>query len=72
MEESLGVDVATLAELLRETSERHGHYEKTHAEHNWWDWYAPYIHARQHGSLPAEAATAAGLYMEKLRNAVPR
>ena len=41
------MDVATLAELLRETAEHHGHYEKTHPEHNWWDWYAPYIHARQ-------------------------
>jgi hypothetical protein len=27
------VDVATLAELLHETEEHHGHYEKTHAEH---------------------------------------
>src|SRR5262249_17384738 len=31
------IDVATLADLLRETEERHGHYEKTHAEHQWWD-----------------------------------
>src|SRR5262252_442569 len=29
-------DVATLAELLRETSEHHDHYEETHAKHNWW------------------------------------
>src|SRR5271155_1280590 len=28
------------AELLRETAEPHGHYEKTHAEHHWRDWYA--------------------------------
>ena len=65
------MDVATLAELLRETAEHHGHYEKTHPEHNWWDWYAPYIHARQRGSSPPDAATAADLYMEKLRNAPP-
>ena len=65
------MDVATLAELLRETAEHHGHYEKTHPEHNWWDWYAPYIHARQRGSSPTDAATAADLYMEKLRNAPP-
>src|SRR5262249_10958083 len=43
------IDVATLAELLRETEERHGHYEKTHAEDHWWDWYAPYLSARQKG-----------------------
>ena len=66
------MDVATLAELLRETAQHHDHYEKTHAEHNWWDWYAPYIHARQYGSTPDDAATTAGLYMEKLQNAAPR
>ena len=63
------MDVATLAELLRETAQHHDHYEKTHSKHNWWDWYAPYINARQRGSTPEEAATAAGLHMEKLRNA---
>jgi hypothetical protein len=66
------MDIATLAELLRETSEHHDHYEKTHAEHHWWDWYAPYLSARQNGSGPEEAAAAAALYMEKLGNAVPR
>ncbi len=53
------MDVKTLAELLRETAERHDRYEKTHAEHHWWDWYAPYLSARQNGSSPEEAAAAA-------------
>ena len=66
------MDIPTLAELLRETSEHHGDYENTHPKHNWWDWYAPYLHARQHGSTPEDAATAADLYMEKLGNAAPR
>lgn len=57
-------DVATLADLLRETAEHHDHYEKTHAEHHWWDWYAPYLSARQNGSSPGEAAAAADRYME--------
>src|SRR4030095_11136752 len=57
------IDVATLADLLRETSEYHDHYEKTHAEHHWWDWYAAYLRARQNGSSPAEAAAAANRYM---------
>ena len=65
------MDVTALAQLLRETAEHHDHYEKTHAKHDWWDWYAPYINARQRGSSPEEAATAAALYMEKLRNAAP-
>jgi hypothetical protein len=53
------LDVATLAELLHETEQRHGQYEKTHAKHNWWEWYAPYINARQNGKTSEEAASAA-------------
>ena len=62
------MDVATFAELLRETEERHGHYEKTHAEHHWWDWYAPYLSARQNGSSPAEAAAADDHYMAEVKH----
>lgn len=58
-------DVATLAELLHETEQHHGNYEKTHGTHNWWDWYAPYLSARQNGSSPEEAAAAADRYMDK-------
>jgi catechol 2,3-dioxygenase-like lactoylglutathione lyase family enzyme len=60
------MDVATLAGLLRETSEHHDHYEKTHAKHNWWNWYAPYLSARQNGSSPEEAVTAADRYMDEV------
>jgi catechol 2,3-dioxygenase-like lactoylglutathione lyase family enzyme len=66
------IDVATLAELLHETEEHHGHYEKTHAEHHWWDWYAPYLSARQNGSSPEEAAAAADRYMEEVLQVLPR
>jgi catechol 2,3-dioxygenase-like lactoylglutathione lyase family enzyme len=59
-------DVATLAELLRETSEHHDHYEKTHGEHHWWDWYAQYLSARQNGSSPEEAVAAANRYMDEV------
>jgi len=58
-------DVATIADLLHETAERHDHFEKTHAEHDWWNWYAPYFNARQNGSNAEEAAAAADRYMEK-------
>ena len=58
------MDVARLAELLRETEEHHGPYEASHPKHNWWDWYAPYLSARQNGSSPEEAAAAAARYME--------
>ena len=66
------VDVATLAQLLRETSEHHDRYEKTHAQHHWWDWYAPYLSARQNGSSPETAAAAADRYMEEVLDVLPR
>jgi catechol 2,3-dioxygenase-like lactoylglutathione lyase family enzyme len=66
------MDVATLAELLRETSEHHDDYEKTHAEHHWWDWYAAYLSARQNGSSPDQAAAAANSYMDEVLHVPPR
>jgi catechol 2,3-dioxygenase-like lactoylglutathione lyase family enzyme len=62
-------DVPVLAELLHETSEHHDHFEKTHGKHNWWDWYAPYLNARQNGSSSEEAAAIADSYMEKILQA---
>jgi hypothetical protein len=59
------MDVSTLAALLRETAEHHDRFEKTHAEHQWWDWYAPYLSARQNGSSSEEASVAADRYMEE-------
>jgi catechol 2,3-dioxygenase-like lactoylglutathione lyase family enzyme len=65
------IDVATLAELLHETEQHHGEYEKTHARHNWWDWYAPYLSARENGSSPAEAVAAAKRYMDEVLHVPP-
>jgi len=65
-------DVATLAELLHETEQHHGEYEKTHAKHNWWDWYAAYFNARQNGSSPEEAGAAANRYMDQVHHVPPR
>ena len=66
------MDVATLAGLLRETAEHHDRYEKTHAEHNWFDWYAPYLSARQQGSSPEAAEAAADRYMDEVFHIPPR
>jgi catechol 2,3-dioxygenase-like lactoylglutathione lyase family enzyme len=66
------VGVATLAQLLSETAEHHGHYEKTHAEHHWWDWYAAYLSERQYGSNPQEAAAAADRYMGEVLCVLPK
>jgi catechol 2,3-dioxygenase-like lactoylglutathione lyase family enzyme len=65
-------DVATLAELLHETAEHHDHYEKTHAQHHWWDWYPSYLSARQSGNRPEEAAAAAERNMEEVLHVLRR
>ena len=49
------MDVAKLAELLRETEEHHGQYEPTAPPHHWSVWYAAYIVAREQGCTPDEA-----------------
>jgi hypothetical protein len=62
------MDIAALADLLRETSEHHDPYEKSHGPHDWWDWYAAYFDARQSGSSPDEANEAAGRYMAEVKH----
>jgi hypothetical protein len=61
------MDVATLAELLHETEQHHGDYEKTHGKHNWWDWYAAYLSARQDDKSSEEATAAAARYVEEVQ-----
>ncbi len=61
-------DVVSRAGLLHETAEHHDPYEKTHAPHDWWDWYAAYMGAREHGSTPEEASAAAARYMAKVKH----
>jgi hypothetical protein len=66
------MDVASLAQLLHETAEQHDAYEKAAAPHDWWDWYAPYLSARQHGSTPEQATAAADRYMQEVRGVAVR
>jgi hypothetical protein len=65
------VDVAELADLLNETSIRHGSFEAVAPPHDWWDWYAAYMNARQNGAGPDDAAAAANRYMAEVKNIVP-
>jgi len=58
------MDVTTLAGLLAEAEEHHGHYEPTAPKHHWWDWYAAYIVARADGRTPEQAVADAGVHME--------
>ena len=58
-------DVETLTQLLRETEERHGTYERSAPKHHWSAWYAPYIVARERGKAPDAAAADAALNVER-------
>ena len=63
-------EVAALAQLLHETSEQHGAFEAIAPPHDWWDWYAAYMHARQAGSTPDEATASADRYMADVKQVV--
>jgi fructose-1,6-bisphosphatase/inositol monophosphatase family enzyme len=62
--------VASRAELLRETSIHHGSFEAVAPPHDWWDWYAAYMLAREAGSTSADAAAAANRYMAEVKHVV--
>jgi hypothetical protein len=66
------MDIEALADLLHETSIRHGAFEESTPPHDWWDWYAAYMVARQSGSSEDEAATSAADYMKEAKHIVPR
>jgi hypothetical protein len=62
------MEVAALAELLHETAEAHHWFEIAAPAHDWWDWYAAYIDARQLGAGPDEASAAADRYMAEVKH----
>jgi hypothetical protein len=64
------MDIASLTELLQETALRHDGFEKAAPPHDWWDWYAAYMDARQGGSSPDEASEAANRYMAEVKGVV--
>jgi hypothetical protein len=64
------MEIAALAERLHETGLRHGAFEAVAPPHDWWDWYAAYMHARELGSSPDEASAAAGRYMADVKHVV--
>jgi catechol 2,3-dioxygenase-like lactoylglutathione lyase family enzyme len=63
-------DSGQLAKLLLETALRHGEFEAIAPPHDWWDWYAAYMDARQSGSTPDEASAAADRYMAEVKDVV--
>ena len=64
------MDIPALAALLHETADHHGAYEAVAPRHDWWDWYAAYMDARQTGSSPDDAAAAARRYMADVKHVV--
>jgi hypothetical protein len=62
--------VAERAALLQETSIRHGSFEAVAPPHDWWDWYAAYMVAREDGSEPDDASAAADRYMADVKHVV--
>ena len=64
------MDVAELAQLLEETSIRHGSFEAVAPPHDWWDWYAAYMDARMGGSESEVAAASANRYMAEVKHVV--
>jgi hypothetical protein len=62
--------VADLAQLLQETALHHGQFEAVAPPHDWWDWYAAYMDARQAGSTSEDASEAAGRYMADVKHVV--
>jgi catechol 2,3-dioxygenase-like lactoylglutathione lyase family enzyme len=64
------LNVAGLAELLHEAADHHGSFEAVAPKHDWWDWYAAYMDARQRGSNPDDASAAAGRYMADVKHVV--
>jgi hypothetical protein len=64
------MDVAALADLLHETADHHDPFDKAAPKHDWWDWYAAYMTARQQGSTADEASAAARRYMAEVKHIV--
>ena len=64
------MDVADLAELLHETSVRHGAFEAVAPPHDWWDWYAAYMVAREGGAEPDDGLGGRDRYMAEVKHIV--
>jgi len=64
------MSIEELADLLHETAEHHDPFEKSAEPHNWWDWYAAYMDARDGGGTPDESSAAADRYMAEVKGVV--
>ena len=65
-----GTAVPELGRLLLETATLHGAFEAAAPPHDWWDWYAAYMDARQRGAGSEDAVAAADRYMAEVKGVV--
>jgi catechol 2,3-dioxygenase-like lactoylglutathione lyase family enzyme len=63
-------DVEGLSQLLLDAGQHHDAFEKASPPHDWWDWYAAYMDARQAGSTQQDASDAADRYMAEVKHVV--
>jgi catechol 2,3-dioxygenase-like lactoylglutathione lyase family enzyme len=59
-----------LPQLLFEASVRRGEFEAVAPPHDWWDWYAAYMEAREQGCTQERAAETAARHMADIRRIV--
>jgi predicted lactoylglutathione lyase len=59
-----------LPQLLYEAAVRRGEFEAVAPPHDWWDWYAAYLEAREQGTSQERAAEAAARCMAEIRRIV--
>ena len=64
-------DHALVRAGFRQLLETSDDFEAATPAHDWWDWYAAYLGARQNGGTPEEADAAADEYMKEVRGIVP-
>jgi hypothetical protein len=64
------MEIEELAQLLHETADHHDPFEKSAPKHDWWDWYAAYLHARFDGATSEQASDAAREYMARVKHVV--
>lgn len=61
-------DINALADLLDEAAAAHHPFEASHTPHQWKDYYATYIIARQNGESQSEAIAIANRRMRRVFN----
>ena len=66
----LGLDVTSLADVLREAEKHHGAYEPTAPKHHWSEFYAAFVVAREQGRSPEVAAAEGRLRIERAGESV--